>query len=265
MVISLLETIQPKPSQEEKKRAVRDASVTREELYEEVLRGTRLNRTFILLVILSTIVASIGLLADDIAVVIGAMVIAPLLGPNIALALSTALGDRPLATQALKANLAGLSLCLLLSYFMGYFWQSGLNSEELLARTDVNYAGIALAIASGAAGALSLTTGVSSVLVGVMVSVALLPPAATFGIMMGADQWQKATGACLLLFVNIVSVNLAAKVVFWFQGIHPRSWYKRKKAKTAIQLYVVFWLVTLAVLAALIYVRHSNMELPELL
>ncbi len=233
------------------------AHISREELYENVFRSSKLSATFAVLVVLSTVVASIGLLEDSVAVVIGAMVIAPLLGPNLALALSTALGDKPLAIQSLKANAVGISICLILSVLIGYFWPGNMESEELLARTEVKYDSIALAIASGAAAALSLTTGISSALVGVMVAVALLPPAATFGIMLGVGQVNQATGALLLLCVNIVSVNLAAKLVFWVQQIRPRHWYKQKQAISSMRLYIAFWIITLVFLAGMIYLRND--------
>lgn len=262
LTISALESVLPKPKIEKAEHQKKNnrsqfSHISREELYEDVSRSSQVSGTFAVLVILSTVVAAIGLLEDNIAVVIGAMVIAPLLGPNLALALATALGDRELAVRALKANGLGLSLCLLLSITIGYFWGGNVESEELLSRTAVKYDGIALAIASGAAAALSLTTGVSSVLVGVMVAVALLPPAATLGIMLGAGNASLATGALLLLTVNIVCVNLSAKVVFWVQKIRPRHWYQQKKAEKAMRVYVVIWLVTLGVLAGIIKLRQT--------
>ena len=85
---------------------------------------------------------------------IGAMVIAPLLGPNLALALGTALGDSRLMLHSLRTNLAGLGLALLVSVFIGMLWSVNLESAELLARTDVGMESVALALASGAAAVL---------------------------------------------------------------------------------------------------------------
>ena len=129
-------------------------------------------------------VVAIGLLENNVAVVIGAMVIAPLLGPNIALALGAALGDMPLIWKAFKTGSAGIGLALFFSIGIGIWHPMDLDSPELMARTDVGVDSMALALASGAAAVISLTTGLSSVLVGVMVAVALLPPTATLGIML---------------------------------------------------------------------------------
>jgi uncharacterized hydrophobic protein (TIGR00341 family) len=206
-------------------------------------------------VALSTIVASIGLIEDNVAVVIGAMVIAPLLGPNLALALGTALGDVSLMRKALASTLAGLAIAFVLSTAIAVAWDFGDTSHELLSRTDVGLDSIALALASGAAAVLSLTTGLSSVLVGVMVAVALLPPTATLGLMLGHGRYDLATGAALLLAVNVVSVNLSAKLVLLMKGIQPRTWYEKAKAKRAMMFYLVGWAMTLLVLAGIIYFR----------
>jgi uncharacterized hydrophobic protein (TIGR00341 family) len=166
----------------------KSASATREELYDQIEKGAHLDINFLLLVVLSTIVAAIGLREDNVAVVVGAMVIAPLLGPNIALAFATSLGDRALFWRSLKTDAAGLALALGLALIIGFVWPVNLESEELMARTDVGMDSVGLALASGTAAVLSLATGLSSALVGVMVAVALLPRAATLGLMLGSGQ-----------------------------------------------------------------------------
>src|SRR5690606_25235967 len=173
-------------------------------------RNANLDSTFLTLTFLSAIVASIGLLKDNVAVIIGAMVIAPLLGPNLAFALGTALGDRALMQKAMTTNVTGVALTVLLGVVIGLMWTEGFDAPELLNRTKVGYDGIALALASGAAAVLSLVAGVSSALVGVMVAVALMPPAVAIGIMLGAGNPEGALGAAVLLGVNVVCVNLAA-------------------------------------------------------
>ena len=249
------------PRQEEKESEKKDTAnsmaASREELYNSVEKSARLDSNFLLLVFLSTIVVAIGLLEDNIAVVIGAMVIAPLLGPNIALALGTALGDTSLMLKSLKTTLAGLTLALGLCFLIGKVWPLNFESQELLARTDVGLDSAALAFASGAAAVLSLTTGLPSVLVGVMVAVALLPPTATLGLMVGAGDWELATGAALLLAVNIVCVNLAAKISFLYRGIKPRTWLEKQKARQSMGIYIFIWILSLAILLFAIYLRQT--------
>jgi uncharacterized hydrophobic protein (TIGR00341 family) len=239
------------------KAKVASGTQTREELYNGIERGARLDSTFLLLVFLSTIVASIGLIENNIAVIVGAMVIAPLLGPNIALAFATSLGDRELMWQALKTNLAGLSLTLAMAIAIGMIWPGYLDSFEIIVRTDVKPDGIVLALASGSAAVLSLATGLSSALVGVMVAVALLPPAATLGMMLGSGQFNLALGAALLLAVNVVCINLAAKLMFLFKGVKPRTWLEKRKARQSFTLYILIWIVTLAFLLTAILTRQQ--------
>ena len=240
------------PDEEKKKSITR----SREELYQKIVAGAQLDSNFIYLVIMSTIVAAIGLLADNIAAVIGAMVIAPLLGPNMALAFATTLGEGKLRWSALKSNIAGLLITLTISILIGLVWPLNFASHELMARTDVGMDGVVLALVSGAAAVLSLTAGLSSSLVGVMVAVAILPPTATVGLMLGAGNYQHAFGAALLLAVNLVCVNLAANIVFLLKGIKPRTWYERQKAKQSIILFVLFWLVAVIVLVLVVMARY---------
>ena len=155
------------------------------------------------------------------------------MGPNIALALATALGDTELIWKSLKTGAAGFVVALSLSILIGKLWHLNFDSRELLARTDVGLDSVALALASGAAAVLSLSTRLPSVLVGVMVAVALLPPTATMGLMLGAGKFK--------LAVNVVSVNLSAKVTFLVRGIKPRTWLEKQKARQSMTVYIVFW------------------------
>ena len=256
VVVIPIEATLPREEEPEKKtKIISAAETTREELYNSIGKNAHLNRTYLLLIFLSTVVVAIGLLKDNVAVVIGAMVIAPLLGPNLALALGTALGDTDLMWKAFKTGLAGMSLALVLSILIGIFWPLNVESRELLARTYVGLDSAVLAMASGAAAVISLTSGIPSILVGVMVAVALLPPAATMGLMLGAGQTDLAYGAAFLLAVNIVAINLSAKLAFLVQGIKPRTWLEKEKAKQSMQSYILIWVLTLVALLLVIYFR----------
>ncbi|AOV17289.1 TIGR00341 family protein [Acidihalobacter aeolianus] len=247
------------PRQNEAESQQEDAAVAlRESLYAGVERDARFGTNYVVLVLLSTMVAAIGMIEDNVSAIIGAMVIAPLLGPNLAFGLSTALGDLSLMRKAVGSLLAGVALAVAASAAIGAFVPHGLLvSHELVARTITGYDTVALALASGAAAALSLTTGLSSVLVGVMVAVALLPPAAALGLYLGAGAGASAAGAGLLLAVNVVCVNLASKVVFLLKGIRPRTWVDKARARRATVIYLVMWLVTLMILLLVIYLRRT--------
>ena len=95
--------------------------IGREELYEDIKDAARCSRIYLAMVVLSTIVAAIGLRNNSVAVIIGAMVIAPLLGPNMALSLGTTLGDLSLLRRALRTILAGIASTMALSVIIGVF------------------------------------------------------------------------------------------------------------------------------------------------
>ena len=171
IVLLPVDAILPDPEPSEKS-SKEETVALREELYVEIARGAKFDLTFVLLVLLSTVVASIGLFNDNVAVIIAAMVIAPLLGPNMALAFGCALGDRELISRAAFANLTGIILAIAGAAVAGFVMPDKYSGPELISRTVIGYDAIALALASGAAGAISITTRVSNVLVGVMVAAA---------------------------------------------------------------------------------------------
>ena len=233
--------------------------ISREELYTDIVDSTRLSKIFVLMTILSTVVAAIGLLKNNVAVIIGAMVIAPFLGPNVALALSTNLADKKLGLRSLKTLLSGILIVLLLSTGMGYFFETNPNIHEIATRTRADLSDIILALASGCAGVLAYTTGASSAVIGVMVAVALLPPLAVCGLLLGPGQFSKAFGAFLLFTTNIICINLAGVITFLVQGISPRVWWEADRAKKATRKALTLWSIILAVLAVIILLWQTEM------
>ena len=262
LIVQPIEALVPalaadEPAPGEKKRPILPGlTASREELFDDMSKGAAVDSTFLILVLLSTIVTAIGLLTDNMAVIIGAMVIAPLLGPNLAFAFGTALGDRVLMGQALWANGLGFGLTIILGLVIGLIWPGGFDSVELLGRTKVGFDGIALALASGAAAVLSLASGLSSALVGVMVAVALMPPAVTAAIMLGAGRFEDMIGAAVLLGINIVCVNLAAQAVFVMKGVKPRTHAEQAVSRAAVFNNFIVWIVMLlGLVGAIVYLR----------
>lgn len=208
----------------------------REEIYTDVIDGAKLDRDFLILVVLSTIVAAIGLHSNSVAGVIGAMVIAPLLGPILAFSLGAALGDQKLLFGSGKTLLVGVCVALSCAFLISLILPLDFGSRELMSRAEVRLDGMALAIAAGCAAALSLARGQGAVLVGVMVAAALLPPGAAVGLFAGHGEWALASRAGLLLLLNIASLVLAALLVFRLRGIKPRTWLERKGADKAVMV-----------------------------
>lgn len=226
--------------------------ISREELYADMDGQANITSVYIVLIVLSSIVASIGILKDNVAIIIGAMVIAPLLGPNMALALGTTLGDADLIIRALKANLVGIVTTLALSIVIGIIFSVDPAIGELSSRTQVGLSDVAIALAAGVAGTLSFTRGLPSALIGVMVAVALLPPTVTVGMLIGSNNMSLVPGAVQLVLVNIICVNLAGVTTFFFKGVRPRTWWESKKAEKATRIAIVIWSLLLIILVVTI-------------
>lgn len=249
--------VQPEPGAGEEPKPPKDPQrIACAELVEKLSSGATVNRVYIVTVILSTVLAAIGLIRDNLAVIIGAMVIAPLLGPNMTLSLATTLGDPKLTWRALRVNAAGVLLALALAILIGLVFQLDPSVREISDRTEVSLSDIALALAAGSAGALAFTTGLSAALVGVMVAVALLPPLVTTGLLFGAGLWQLALGSLLLTATNIICINLAGVGTFLWQGVRPQNWWEAERARHMIRVSAGAWLALLALLVSLIVLAH---------
>ncbi len=238
------------PGEKEEKSPQR---INREEIFNSVSESAKVSYVFIAQVVLATLVAAVGLMRNDTAILIGAMVIAPLLGPNMALCLATTLGDVELIRKSLRANVVGLLVALLASVTIGWLFPVSLEQEAIAARTHVSAGDIILALASGCAGVLAFSTGAPSALIGVMVAVALLPPFAVFGLLLAAGRFDAASGALLLVSANVICVNLAGTLTFLSLGLRPQSWWEAERARAATRVAIAIWVVLLAMLAMLIY------------
>lgn len=235
------------------KEKIQGLRVSREELYSDISHASELTTVYMALVVLSTIVAALGVLRDSTAVVVGAMVIAPLLGPNVGLALSSTLADFKLGMDSIKSNFAGLLTALLIAIALGAMMTVDTELYHIASRTEVHLSDIALALASGSAGVLAYTVGMSTAVIGVMVAVALLPPLVVAGLLVGDMQFDLAFYAFLLTLTNVICVNLAGVATFILQGVRPRTWYETKQAKKVNRMALTIWISLVIMLAILIY------------
>lgn len=254
IVVSPVGATLPRPETDEEDESDNGTDrISREELYQDMTDSVQMKSVYFALVALSVIVAAGGMLRNNTAVVIGAMVIAPLIGPNIALGLGTTLADRELILKSLKTNLSGLLSGLALAYGMGLVLPVDPTLTEISLRTAIGLPDVALAIAAGVAGALAVTRGLSTAIVGVMVAVALVPPLVAVGLLLGSGDLDLAYQAGLLLITNVAGVNLAAVLTFLAMGVRPMSWYKAEQAKQATRWALLLWTLVLAVLASAIW------------
>lgn len=254
IIVLPVEATAPKPEVDEEKREKngREKSALREEIYDDVADGAELSLDFFILTFASAIVAALGLNADNIAAVIGAMVIAPLLGPILAISLGAALGDTKLLLRAGRNAIAGLALGFATAALIGAMFGVNIESDELVSRTIAGIDSVVLALAAGVAAALSIVAGISTALVGVMVAVALLPPAAAAGLFLGAGEIGYFGRSLLLLTVNVVCIMIAAQGVYFYKGVRPRTWFEKKAAGKASKINLAVLAVLLVLLVGII-------------
>lgn len=186
-----------------------------------------LSQPYFLMNALATIVASYGLLADSTAVVIGAMIIALLLGPIMGLALAMVDGDVQLLRRALTAELVGAAMVLAIGFVIGEIHYNLPITNEILSRTQPNILDLMIALAGGAAGAYAtISPRVSAGLVGVAISTALVPPLASSGICLAHGLIPQAFGAFLLFATNLVAIQFSSSIVllaFGFKKLTVRD------------------------------------------
>lgn len=187
---------------------------------QRIIDPSKPSDSYYLLVCLSAIIATLGLLANSTAVVIGAMLVAPLMGPIFGIALSLTNGDRRLLKIALLAEAAGIILAVGLSALIGLIPLHPDFGSEILARTQPTIYDVLIALASGLAGAYALVDEkISPALPGVAIATALVPPLAACGLNIAAGNWILAGGAFLLFLVNFIAIEFAAASIFMWFGL----------------------------------------------
>ncbi|PSQ42218.1 TIGR00341 family protein [Halobacteriales archaeon SW_7_68_16] len=235
--------------------------IAREELRSTVESLAPSSRSYALMTVVSAIIATAGLLLDSPAVVVGSMVIAPLVGPAMAASVGTVLDENNLFRRGVVLQVGGLVLAIVAAAaFAAVVRSVGLVPpmlditavSQIQERLTPDFLSLAVALGAGVAGVVSLSTGVSTALVGVMIAVALMPPAATVGIGIAWGQPGVALGAGVLALVNGLSINLAAIAVLWYAGYRPGQLFQRDEARSATVRRGAALVVALLVLSAFI-------------
>ncbi len=225
--------------------------ISRQELYLDVAANVGISSTYLIMVVLSAIIASIGLIRNDMAIIIGAMVLAPLLMPQVGLALASTLGDKELAAKALRAGSAGFAMALAIGWIIGMIYGVDPEISAIQARVGLSWSDLVLAFSAGVAGVLAFTSGGQLSLIGVMVAVALMPPLVTAGLLFGSSHFAEGINAFELACANVICINLAGIVTFTLQGIRPATWWEKSKAHRAKRRAAMIWVGLLVFLFVL--------------
>mgnify|MGYP001548999141 FL=1 len=196
----------------------------RHELYERILLGAADGPDFYIMMFLAATLASLGLLQGSTAVVIGAMLVAPLMGPLVGAGLALEQGNLPLLHRAFRVALKGTLLGLAVSVLFGLANHGYEPTMEIEARGRPDLFDLFVALASGMVAAYAQgRPNVSGTLAGVAIAAALLPPLAVVGIALTAGHTDIAANARVLLITNLVAIVLGAALVFRLLGVRARG------------------------------------------
>ena len=212
---------------------------------------------FFVLLVLSTIIAAGGLIANSAAVIIGAMIVAPLMTPMMGAAFGIVTGNGRTIFWAVLTVIVGIVVVMALAALMASIAVGGtvITAEEL-ARTSPRLLDLVVALAAGAAGAFAIgREDVSDALPGVAIAVSLVPPLATAGITLAAGQNELAVGALLLFLTNFVAIVLAAVIVMALMGynVAARSLSAHGAHRAATVVVLIALVVLIVPLAAASY------------
>ncbi|QIO21783.1 TIGR00341 family protein [Haloarcula sp. JP-L23] len=233
--------------------------IAREELTSKANDLAPSLSTYAIMTVISAVIATAGLLLDSPAVVVGSMVIAPLIGPAMTANVGTVVDDQELFMRGVKLQAVGLLLAIVSATVFAVFVRTAnvippladvTSVEQIRERVAPDFLSLVVALGAGAAGVISLTSGVSTALVGVMIAVALIPPAATVGIGIAWGEPLVSIGSGVLLLVNVLSINLAVLVGLWYQGYRPEHWFREGNARSATVKRIGVLVAAILVLSA---------------
>lgn len=207
--------------------------------------------------LLAVVICVLGLITNSTAVVIGAMLVAPLMGPIVGISASLAMGWTRLAARNLALVVVAAILSVGVAALVSWLTPGTALTEEMLARTSPGTTDLLIALAAGVSGAYAIVRpAISASLPGVVIAVALVPPLATVGCTWQAGQTGLATGAALLFGTNLIAIILAGLVVFPLSGFVPAI--KLKRERGSILLWAGLATVLVAAIASVLVARTSG-------
>ncbi|MDP8906374.1 MAG: TIGR00341 family protein, partial [Thermoproteota archaeon] len=207
-----------------------------------------------IMVLIATVAALVGLISNSVAVIIGAMLISPLMGPFSSIALNSALGRRKeiKGTLVFSAKLVSSSILLAAAITLALHIVIPIEiTPEIQSRTEEHPVGIVVAVLLGVAGGLAMITAIPEIIVGVAIAAALIPPAAVTGIGIGIGSFDVAFSAFLIFTSNTIGLVIGFMIIFLVKRIAPRMYPEKKKAGRVVKVNISILIGLAAVLAAM--------------
>lgn len=226
--------------------------------FDELQEAAKVNRDYYVMTALSACIATFGLYLNSVAVIIGAMLIAPLMSPILACGLAIAHGDVGFLKRAVQTTVVGTGVALACAAVLTALVPRMPLGGEILARIHPNVFDMAVALISGAAGAYAFSSrALSPMLPGVAIAAALIPPLATAGIGFSTGRRDIFFGASLLFATNFVAIAVGAALTFLGLGFFPKQ--REKTRGYRLRTFVVAAILLAALLAPLVYFTVSNL------
>lgn len=193
----------------------------KENIFNRVIEDTKVTPYYYIMIILACTIVTYGLLQNSTAVIIGAMLISPLMGPIIGGALAISEGENNLLKIAIKTEVLGAVLTIAIAICLALIIPEKVVTNEIISRTSPTLLDLIIALAAGAAGTYAICYRPNSaILPGVAISTALMPPLCVVGIGISNKDYSIATGALLLFLANIIAINFASILVFNILGFN---------------------------------------------
>lgn len=207
-----------------------------QQVREGLLAESAPDLPFFILVVSSCAIATFGLLANSAAVIIGAMIIAPLMLPIRSLAFGALIGDVLLVRRGIKSLFFGTLLALMMACAVGRLTGISNFGSEVLARSEPTLLDLGVAVIAGAVSAYAKAQPkISASLAGTAIAVALMPPVCVIGLGLSQGNWALTQGSTLLYLTNLVGIALSCMLAFWLTGYAPL-----RRARGALFLTLVF-------------------------
>ncbi len=222
-------------------RKLRPDFKTLEDIYSDLYENRQFDAVYALMLVLSCLIALLGLLVNSPAVIIGAMLISPLMGPILSCGLALTLAEWQLGWKSARNVALSVVEAILVAALAT--WLSPLReaTPEILARSNPNLMDLLIAFFSGVAGVLALTSrkGGMTIIPGVAIATAVMPPLATAGYGLATGQWAIFGGAFLLFFTNLTVIVISADLVFLFVGFRPRQHMLQHEHRTLVRYRIL--------------------------
>lgn len=188
-------------------------------LRESLLEDSQLNNNYLMLTVTSCLLATLGLIINSAAVIIGAMIIAPLMLPLRGFAFGTLEGDLELFYKSFLSILVSTIVAVLCASLVGAAIGVPQFGSEILGRTEPTLIDLLIAILAGSiSGYSKIRPQIGDALPGTAIAVALMPPLCVVGLALSESSWQMASGAALLYLTNLIGINIACLVVYVIGG-----------------------------------------------